>query len=70
MNACLDSAATKGRLTADIEEGWRIGVGSTPTIVINGRKLPSVNVFFLAIEEERKRLNLSPPAGAQAPQKK
>ena len=70
LNACLESAATKGRLAADIEEGLRIGVGSTPTVVINGRRLPSVNVFFLALEEERKRLNLSLPPGAPAPPKK
>jgi protein-disulfide isomerase len=41
FGACLDSAPTRGRLAADIEEGWRIGVESTPTIVLNGRKLPS-----------------------------
>jgi protein-disulfide isomerase len=70
LNACIDSAATRGRLAKDVEEGLRIGVGSTPTIVINGRKLSSVNLFFLALEEERKRLNLSPPAGTSAPQKK
>ena len=70
MNACMDSAATRGRLTADIEEGVRLGVGSTPTVFVNGHKLPSVNVFFLAVDEERKRLNLPPFTGNQPVQGK
>ena len=64
LTACLDSAATRGRLTADIEEGIRVGVASTPTILINGRKLHSANTFFLALDEERKRLKLPPATGA------
>ena len=60
MSGCLDSATTKGRLAADIEEGFRIGVSSTPTVLINGRKLQSVNLFFLALDEEQKRLGLPP----------
>ena len=58
VTACMDSAATKGLLAKDIEEGVRAGVGSTPTIFINGRKVASTNYFFLALEEERKRLGL------------
>jgi protein-disulfide isomerase/uncharacterized membrane protein len=67
LGSCMDAAATKGLLVRDIEEGSRVGVGSTPTIFVNGRKLTSTGVFLLAIDEERKRLNLSPPGGAQAP---
>ena len=70
LNTCMDAASTKGRLTKDIEEGWRVGVGSTPTLFVNGRKLKSPSVFLLAVEEERKRLNLPPLTGAgEAPQK-
>jgi len=59
MGTCMDSTATKGLLAKDIEEGWRAGVaGSTPTVFINGRKVESTNYFFLALEEERKRLGL------------
>lgn len=61
LNACMDSATTKGRLSRDIDEGWRVGVESTPTIFVNGKKLKSPNVFLLAVEEERKRLNLPAP---------
>ena len=70
LKACMDSAATKGLLARDIDEGWNAGVGSTPTIFVNGRKLPSTGVFLLAIEEERKRLKLPPASGARAPQEK
>lgn len=67
LGKCMDSAAAKGRLAREVEEGARIGVGSTPTILVNGRKIPSTGVFLLAIEEERKRLNLPPLAGAPPP---
>jgi protein-disulfide isomerase/uncharacterized membrane protein len=70
FGACIDGAAAQGRLAAEVEEGHRIGVQSTPTVLINGRKLASVNVFLLAIEEERKRLKLPPPPATAAPQNK
>ncbi len=70
LKSCMDSAATKGLLAKDIDEGWNVGVGSTPTIFVNGRKLQSAGVFLLAIEEERKRLNLPPVSGTPAPQGK
>jgi protein-disulfide isomerase/uncharacterized membrane protein len=64
LGACLDAATTKGRLAKDIDEAARVGVASTPTMFVNGRKLQSSGVFLLAIEEERKRLNL-PPVSAR-----
>jgi protein-disulfide isomerase len=66
LTACLGAAATRGLLAREIEEGGRLGIGSTPTLFVNGRKLRSVNVFFLAVEEERKRLGL-PPLNRPAP---
>ena len=70
LQSCMDSAATRGILAKDIDEGWNVGVGSTPTIFVNGRKLQSTGVFLLAIEEERKRLNLPPVGAAPPPQEK
>jgi protein-disulfide isomerase/uncharacterized membrane protein len=70
LKSCMDSAATRGLLAKDIDEGWRVGVASTPTIFVNGRRLQSAGVFLLAIEEERKRLALPPVSGARAPQEK
>src|SRR5262245_20278950 len=36
LAACMTSQATRGLLTRDIDEGCKIGVGSTPTMFING----------------------------------
>ncbi|MBX7186457.1 MAG: DsbA family protein, partial [Vicinamibacteria bacterium] len=69
LKACMDSAAAKGILAKDIDEGWKLGVGSTPTMFVNGRKLQSTGVFLLAIEEERKRLKLPVVTGAPAQEK-
>lgn len=69
LGACMDSAATKGRLLKDVEEGARVGVTSTPTVLVNGRLLPSTSVFLLAMEEERKRLNLKMPGASPATEK-
>ena len=70
LGSCMDSASTRGLLAKDIDEGASAGVASTPTIFVNGRKLQSTGVFLLAIEEEKKRLNLPAVRGAQAPQAK
>jgi len=70
LRACMDAAATKGLLAKDVDEGWLLGVGSTPTMFVNGRKLPSTGVFLIALEEERKRLNLPAPSAAPAPPQK
>jgi protein-disulfide isomerase len=67
LGSCMDAAATKGRLAKDIDEAARVGVLSTPTLFVNGRKLQSSGVFLLAIEEERKRLNLPPLSGRPNP---
>ena len=69
LKACMDSAAAKGILAKDIDEAWKLGVGSTPTMFVNGRKLQSTGVFLLAIEEERKRLKLPVVTGAPAQEK-
>ncbi len=69
LAACMDSAATRGRLLKDVEEAARVGVGSTPTVLVNGRKLASTSAFLLAMEEERKRLNLKIPGASPATEK-
>ena len=60
MGACLDAPATKARLSAEIEEARRVGVKATPTIFLNGKMLPRVNDFLLAVEKETRRLGLTP----------
>ena len=39
ITACVASQETTNRLLGDIEEGTRLGVNSTPTFFINGRKV-------------------------------
>lgn len=70
LRSCLEASTTKGRLARDVEEAGRVGVGSTPTMFVNGRKLQTTGVFLLALEEERKRLNLKAPSPAAAPPQK
>ena len=60
MGACLDAPATKARLAAEIDEARRVGVKATPTIFLNGKMLPRVNDFLLAVEKETRRLGLPP----------
>lgn len=64
---CLESPTTLSRLAAEIAEAERTGVKATPTLFINGKKLPRVNDFLLMVEKESKRLGLPPlnpaPAG-------
>ena len=40
FNACMNEGRTKQFVRNDIEEAHRIGVNSTPTMIINGRVLP------------------------------
>jgi protein-disulfide isomerase/uncharacterized membrane protein len=60
MGACLDAPATTARLNADIDEGVRVGVRATPTVFLNGKMLPRVNDFLLAVDKESRRLGLPP----------
>lgn len=52
---CLDSGRYRGEITRDIQEGTRVGVRSTPTFFINGRKLigaKPLSAFQQLIESE------------------
>jgi protein-disulfide isomerase/uncharacterized membrane protein len=61
LSACIDAPATGQKLQADIAEGRRIGVSGTPTVLINGKKLPRLNDFLQSIEKESKRMGIKPP---------
>jgi protein-disulfide isomerase len=52
--ACLDSGKYADRVRAGVEEGTNLGVGSTPSIFINGRLLSGAQPFeaFQAIIED------------------
>jgi protein-disulfide isomerase/uncharacterized membrane protein len=63
FGACLDSPATRDQLQAEIAEANRVGVKGTPTLYINGKRLPRINDFLGIVEMEAARLGL--PAGTR-----
>jgi len=62
MQGCLDDPQTKTALAAQIAEGNRLGVSSTPTIYINGKKLPRLNDFVAVVDREAQKKG-QPPLG-------
>jgi len=66
LNACVTSTRARDKLTAEIAEAERGGVQATPTLFLNGKRLPRVNDFLLAVDKEAARLGLPAPAGTQA----
>ncbi len=60
MEGCLDDPATKAVLAAEIAEGNRLGVSSTPTVFVNGKKLPRINDFVAVVDREARKKG-SPP---------
>ncbi len=60
FNTCMNSGQTKGIVRQDLEEGIRVDVKATPTLIINGRVvegLPTPEQFdtIIAIEKQRVR---------------
>ena len=60
MQACLASGRMKERLAAQIEEAREGGVNATPTLFINGKRLPRINDFVATVDKEAGRLGLAP----------
>jgi len=69
LEACVNNPATRQRLGADIAEGVQAQVNATPTLFINGKKLPRLNDFVQTVDREASRMGLPPlppPAAAGA----
>jgi protein-disulfide isomerase/uncharacterized membrane protein len=60
FEACINDPKTKQRLTAEINEAKRVGVQATPTLFINGKKLPRLQDFVSTVDKEAQRKG-SPP---------
>jgi protein-disulfide isomerase/uncharacterized membrane protein len=60
IQGCLDDPKTKADLAADIAEGNRLGVNSTPTLYINGKKLPRINDFVAVVDKEARKKGFPP----------
>ena len=58
FNACLDSGKYRERVSNGLEEGTALGVGSTPSVFINGRLVMGAQpfeVFQVIIDDELQR---------------
>jgi protein-disulfide isomerase/uncharacterized membrane protein len=55
---CLDSGETRERLAIDIADAHRVEVKATPTVFINGKKLPRIGDFLAMLSKEAARLGL------------
>lgn len=66
LEACLDTARTRERLAADIAEATAAKVASTPTLFIDGKKLPRIQDFTATLDKEAEKRGL-PPLPAAPP---
>jgi protein-disulfide isomerase/uncharacterized membrane protein len=62
IQGCLDDPKAKADLAAEIAEGNRIGINATPTLYINGKKLPRINDFVAVVDKEARKRGF-PPLG-------
>lgn len=61
LRACLDDPSAEAELRADIAEAVRLGVTGTPTIFINGRRVPALDQFADAVLWELERAGIEVP---------
>ncbi len=62
MPGCLEDPSTKAALEAQIAEGNRLQVNSTPTLYIDGKKLPRINDFVAVVDKEARKKGFPPLA--------
>src|SRR5262245_55223885 len=67
LESCLMDKRTAEKVKADIDEGKDAGVAATPTLFVNGKRLPRVEFFVQTVEKESTRLGLPPLPKPQAP---
>lgn len=63
---CMASAPARDRLGAQVAEAHAAGVNSTPTLFINGKRLPRLADFAATVDKEAARLGLPPLPQPQA----
>ena len=66
IDGCLSDPHTKAQLAADITEGNRLKISGTPTVFINGKRLPRINDFVQVIDKEARKKGFPPLPQAQA----
>jgi protein-disulfide isomerase/uncharacterized membrane protein len=60
MQGCLDDPQTRKALDAQIAEGNRVGITATPTLFVNGKKLPRINDFVAVVDKEARKKGFAP----------
>ena len=61
LRACLEDPSAEAELRADIAEAVRLGVTGTPTIFINGRRVPALDQFADAVLWELEKAGIEVP---------
>jgi len=62
LEGCLADPKAKADLAAEIAEGNRLGINATPTLYVNGRKLPRINDFVAVVDKEARKKGFPPLA--------
>ncbi|HUL80369.1 MAG TPA: thioredoxin domain-containing protein [Vicinamibacteria bacterium] len=62
VEGCLGDPKTKADLAAQVAEGNRLEINATPTLYINGKKLPRLNDFVPVVDKEARKKGF-PPLG-------
>jgi protein-disulfide isomerase len=65
MERCLHSPQTNARLRAQIAEAAAAGVRGTPTLFVNGKRLPQLGDFAAWVKLEEQSLGLAQPGGGR-----
>jgi protein-disulfide isomerase/uncharacterized membrane protein len=60
FSACLAAGRTRDRLDGHIAEARRLGVQSTPTFFIHGKKLPRIEDFVKVVDQEAQARGFAP----------
>jgi protein-disulfide isomerase len=62
LQSCLDDPKTKADLAAQIAEANQLEITATPTVYVNGKKLPRINDFVAVVDKEARKKGF-PPLG-------
>jgi protein-disulfide isomerase/uncharacterized membrane protein len=62
LESCLDDPKTRADLAAQIAEANGLGIAATPTVYVNGKKLPRINDFVAVVDKEARKKGF-PPLG-------
>jgi len=60
MQGCLDDPRTRDTLAAQVAEANQLGVAATPTVYVNGKKLPRLNDFVAVVDKEARKKGFLP----------